>query len=51
MVKTTCDRWQVLDALVIHRVGVLQPNNPIVIGMVGTSGRGVCSMLQPYGVA
>jgi molybdopterin synthase catalytic subunit len=33
-------QWQVLDALVIHRVGELLPNDPIVLVAVWTSHRG-----------
>lgn len=33
-------QWQVLDALVIHRVGELLPNDPIVLVAVWTTHRG-----------
>ena len=33
-------RWQVLDACVIHRVGPLQPTDPIVLVAVASAHRG-----------
>lgn len=33
-------QWPVLDALVVHRVGEIQPNEPIVLVAVWTSHRG-----------
>jgi len=33
-------RWEVLDATVIHRVGTLQPTEPIVLVAVASSHRG-----------
>jgi molybdopterin synthase catalytic subunit len=32
-------RWGILDALIIHRVGELQPNDPIVLAVVWSAHR------------
>ena len=33
-------RWQILDSLVVHRVGALLPNDPIVVVAVWAEHRG-----------
>lgn len=33
-------RWQIIDALVVHRVGEIRPNEPIVLVSVWTAHRG-----------
>lgn len=40
IVSEAMQQWQVLDALVIHRVGDIFPNDPIVLVAVWTSHRG-----------
>ena len=39
MVETAFHDWPLLDALVIHRVGALQPNDPIVLIAVWSAHR------------
>ena len=39
IVETACGEWPLLDALVIHRVGDLQPNDPIVLVAVWSAHR------------
>ena len=45
-------RWSVIDALVIHRVGALQPNDQIVLVAVTSSHRGdafaACEFIMDY---
>ena len=45
-------RWEVLDALVIHRVGTLQPTDQIVLVVVASSHRGdafaACEFIMDY---
>jgi molybdopterin synthase catalytic subunit len=45
-------RWQILDALVIHRVGSLAPTDQIVLVVVAASHRGeafaACEFLMDY---
>ncbi|MEW5787456.1 MAG: molybdopterin synthase catalytic subunit MoaE [Pseudomonadota bacterium] len=45
-------RWEVLDACVIHRVGPLQPTDPIVLVAVASSHRGdafaACEFIMDY---
>ena len=45
-------RWQVLDALVIHRVGTLKPTDQIVLVIVTSSHRGdafaACEFIMDY---
>ena len=45
-------RWQVLDALVIHRVGTLRPSDQIVLVMVASAHRGdafaACEFIMDY---
>ncbi len=39
IVEEAMRRWEILDALVIHRVGELQPNDPIVLVAVWSAHR------------
>ena len=39
IVETACRKWPLLDALVIHRVGELKPNDPIVLVAVWSAHR------------
>lgn len=39
IVEQACADWSLLDALVIHRVGELQPNDPIVLVAVWSAHR------------
>lgn len=39
IVESAEQKWDILDALVIHRVGSLKPNNPIVVVAVWSSHR------------
>ena len=39
IVETASREWSLLDALVIHRVGELQPNDPIVLAAVWSAHR------------
>ncbi len=39
IVKTAQQKWEVLDALVLHRVGDLLPNDPIVLVAVWSAHR------------
>jgi molybdopterin synthase catalytic subunit len=52
IVEEACARWQVLDALVVHRVGTLQPTDPIVLVVTASSHRGeafaACEFLMDY---
>jgi molybdopterin synthase catalytic subunit len=45
-------RWQVLDATVIHRVGALQPQDQIVLVVVASAHRGhafaACEFIMDY---
>ena len=45
-------RWQILDVLVIHRVGALEPGDQIVLVLVAASHRGdafaACEFLMDY---
>jgi len=45
-------RWQVLDALVIHRVGTLKPTEQIVLVIVASAHRGdafaACEFIMDY---
>ena len=40
IVTTAEQRWDILDALIVHRVGELSPNDPIVLVSVWTAHRG-----------
>ena len=37
--RTAAERWQVLDTLILHRVGELHPNDPIVLVAVWSAHR------------
>ena len=39
IVETASQEWPLLDALVVHRVGALQPNDPIVLVAVWSAHR------------
>lgn len=39
IVTETKQRWDIIDALIVHRVGVLQPNEPIVLVAVWAAHR------------
>ena len=39
IVEQACAEWSLLNALVIHRVGELQPNDPIVLAAVWSEHR------------
>jgi molybdopterin synthase catalytic subunit len=45
-------RWDVIDALVVHRVGVLKPTDPIVLVVVASGHRGdafaACEFIMDY---
>ncbi|HVY08021.1 MAG TPA: molybdopterin synthase catalytic subunit MoaE [Burkholderiales bacterium] len=45
-------RWNILDALVVHRVGVLRPSDQIVLVVVASAHRGeafqACEFLMDY---
>ncbi len=45
-------RWQVMDALVIHRIGTLKPLDQIVLVVVGSAHRGdafaACEFIMDY---
>ena len=45
-------RWQVLDALVIHRIGMLKPTDQIVLVVVASAHRGdafaACEFIMDY---
>jgi molybdopterin synthase catalytic subunit len=45
-------RWEVIDALVIHRIGTLRPGDPIVLVVVASAHRGdafaACEFIMDY---
>ena len=45
-------RWNVIDALVVHRIGTLRPTDPIVLVVVASSHRGdafaACEFIMDY---
>jgi molybdopterin synthase catalytic subunit len=45
-------RWDVIDALVVHRVGLLEPGDPIVLVVVASGHRGdafaACEFIMDY---
>ncbi|MDH3218024.1 MAG: molybdenum cofactor biosynthesis protein MoaE [Gammaproteobacteria bacterium] len=47
-----CQRWQVLDLAIIHRVGALRPADQIVLVMVASAHRGdafaACEFIMDY---
>ena len=52
IVSQACGRWNVLDALVIHRVGTLKPTDQIVLVIVASGHRGdafaACEFIMDY---
>jgi molybdopterin synthase catalytic subunit len=52
IIDEAAGRWQVLDALVIHRVGTLKPTDQIVLVMVASAHRGdafaACEFIMDY---
>lgn len=52
IIDEAAGRWQVLDALVIHRVGTLRPTDQIVLVMVASAHRGdafaACEFIMDY---
>jgi molybdopterin synthase catalytic subunit len=46
------NRWDVIDALVVHRIGVLKPTDPIVLVVVASGHRGdafaACEFIMDY---
>ena len=46
------NRWDVIDALVVHRVGALRPTDPIVLVVVASGHRGdafaACEFIMDY---
>lgn len=40
IVNTACERWRVIDATVIHRVGTLNPTDQIVLVAIASAHRG-----------
>ena len=52
IIDEAAGRWQVLDALVIHRVGTLRPSDQIVLVMVASAHRGdafaACEFIMDY---
>ena len=40
IITQACDRWQVMDAVVIHRIGTLKPLDQIVLVVVSSAHRG-----------
>src|SRR5690349_7171650 len=52
IVQQARGRWNVIDALVVHRVGVLKPTDQIVLVIVASSHRGdafaACEFIMDY---
>jgi molybdopterin synthase catalytic subunit len=52
IVEQACGRWDLYDVLVIHRVGELQPTDPIVLVIVTSAHRGeafaACEFVMDY---
>ncbi len=52
IIDQACGRWEVLDALVIHRVGTLKPTDQIVLVIVASTHRGdafaACEFIMDY---
>jgi molybdopterin synthase catalytic subunit len=48
LVEEAKARWDILDALVIHRVGTLQPRDPIVLVAVSSAHRGTAFSACEY---
>ncbi len=48
IIRTAMQKWQVLDVLVVHRVGELFPDQPIVLVAVWSSHRGDACDVNRY---
>ena len=52
IITQACARWQVMDALVIHRIGTLKPLDQIVLVVVSSAHRGdafaACEFIMDY---
>ena len=52
IVAKACERWDIYDALVVHRVGTLKPLDQIVLVVVTSAHRGesfkACEFLMDY---
>lgn len=52
IVANARQRWEIIDALVIHRVGCLQPQDQIVLAAVASAHRGeafqACEFIMDY---
>src|SRR5215218_4799756 len=52
IIAQACRRWNVIDALVVHRVGVLRPTDQIVLVIVASAHRGdaftACEFIMDY---
>jgi len=52
IVEQARDRWSVIDALVVHRVGLLRPTDQIVLVIVASAHRGdafaACEFIMDY---
>ena len=52
IIDQACGRWEVLDALVIHRIGTLKPTDQIVLVIVASTHRGdafsACEFIMDY---
>ena len=52
IVQQAAARWQVIDALVVHRVGLLRPTDQIVLVVVASAHRGdafaACEFIMDY---
>ncbi len=52
IIGQACGRWEVLDALVIHRIGTLKPTDQIVLVIVASTHRGdafaACEFIMDY---
>jgi molybdopterin synthase catalytic subunit len=52
IIREAFDRWDLLDATVIHRVGELHPTDPIVMVAVASAHRGdafaACAFIMDY---
>jgi len=52
IVQQAAARWQVIDALVVHRIGLLRPTDQIVLVVVASAHRGdafaACEFIMDY---
>lgn len=52
IVQDACERWSLLDVTVIHRIGTLNPTDPIVLVAVASGHRGeafvACEFIMDY---